>query len=271
MVPQAKRVDFHLHTCRSDGRFTPDEVLARCARAGLEVVALTDHDLASDVAGEVHYEGRPIHVVPGAEVSGMHAGHEYHLLVYFPNGVPAAFRDFCAEQVRARVERYANAVRNLGLPNLAPPGEEAIRGDVALTRHHLARALVAAGHARDMRDAFARFAGESTKHVPAVPMQFLDAIASARRCGGLTSWAHPPLLALEKHLGVFVEAGLQGVEGVRPGLTSHDRRTYRKAAQRYGLYLTGGSDWHGWHEDGPGLFSADPAELRGFFEALQAA
>lgn len=270
-LAQARRFDLHLHTRRSDGDLSPEELLAHCAEAGLDVVAVTDHDLATDMAfGPQIVEGRAITVIPGAEISGVHEGTEYHLLVYFPADPPASFHAFCAERCKERAVRYDTSVARLGLDGLAPSDEVAHAGARAITRHHLARALVEAGHAHDVRDAFRRFADDAHGHVPRISLPFVDAIRIAREAGGVTSWAHPPLAALKAHLPAFVAAGLHGLEGLRPMMRAGDRYKVRKLAQQHGLFLTGGSDWHGWRWGQPGLFHVDRADLAGFLAALDA-
>jgi predicted metal-dependent phosphoesterase TrpH len=272
-LPPATRFDLHLHSTRSDGRYDPDEVLARCARGGLDVVALTDHDLPTAVApGPRTVDGRAIRVLAGAEVSGSHDGREHHLLVYFAGDVPDGFAAFCRAQCVARADRYAEAVARLGLAGVEPPGPSACHGDIALTRHHLARALVARGHVGHLREAFARYLGDAHGNVPRLELPFVDAIRTARGYGGLTSWAHPPVGQLSAYLPAFVEAGLQGIEGLRPLISAEDRRKYRVAAAKHGLYLTGGSDWHGWGDDGEvGLFRVEGREIGPFLTALAAA
>lgn len=266
------RFDLHLHTDRSDGRYPLQEVLKRCSEGGLDVVAITDHDLETQAVGVHTFGDRRLTVLGGAEISGMHEGREYHLLVYFPGDVPDGFRVFCAAQCRERAGRYQRAVQRLGLSaELEEPDADARNGRRALTRLHLARALVETGHARDNADAFARFLGDSHGNVPALTLPMTEAIRIARSFGGITSWAHPSVKDVERHLSTFVTAGLQGLEGLRPYLTSRDRQAYRKAARRYGLFLTGGSDWHGWSGDDPGLFRLEARELGPFLDALQAA
>ncbi|MFT7518661.1 MAG: putative metal-dependent phosphoesterase TrpH [Kiritimatiellia bacterium] len=262
--------DLHIHSNRSDGRFDPVDVLERAAAGGLGTIALTEHDLVGSLDPGVHQVGsRRVHVISGAEVSGMHDGSEHHLLVYFPGEAPAGFRDFCAAQVARRVERYEQAVQRIGLPGIAPPSELARRGEMSLTRHHLARALIEVGHAKNLNDAFAKYASHG--YVPRIEMPFTECIRIARSWGGTCSWAHPRIDALQKHLPVFVEAGLQGLEGLRPGLRRTDKNTVRKAAKRHGLYLSGGSDWHGWHDSNNlGLYRLTGHQVRGFLDALAA-
>lgn len=263
--------DLHLHSDRSDGRFGPDEVLERAAAGGLDVIALTDHDIVGGLDPTVHQVGgRTVRVLGGSEISGSHNGREFHLLVYFQGDPPAGFRDFCEAQVRARAVRYETAVQNIGLEGVPNAPSDALEGRLSLTRHHLARALVDAGHADDIGDAFARHAGHD--NVPRLDTPFVDCIRIARSFGGVTSWAHPPVEAVRDFLPAFAEAGLHGLEGIRPGLRRHDRQVIKKAAKRHGLFLTGGSDWHGWHNAGSlGLFQIRGVELRGLLDALDAA
>lgn len=267
---EARRFDLHLHTSRSDGQHPPDEVLVRCAKGGLDVVAITDHDIAPPFRAGVHeVDGRAIRVIAGVEASGMHDGAELHLLVYFPGDVPDAFRAFTQAQVSARVERYETG--RLALEVELPPADAAARsGERALTRHHLARALVAAGACRDIREAFARFLHEGAGNVPKVQVAAGEVIDAAHTSGAVVSWAHPTRDQSQRHLEGLVKLGLDGVEGIRPRASSADRRFFRNAAKRHGLFVTGGSDWHGWYEGEPGLFAVERAEIAAFVERIGA-
>jgi predicted metal-dependent phosphoesterase TrpH len=263
------RIDLHLHTDRSDGRHAPAEVLARAARGGLDLVAVSDHDLPNVLSAGVHHvEGRDVRVVAAAEVSGTHEGREYHLLVYFPGDMPPAFRDWLTGRAQERAERYAAAIRNLGVDGLPAPDDDARAGRRALTRHHLYRALKDAGHVRDARSGFAQLSGT----VPLISLSFVEAIRAARAAGGLTSWAHPSLMDAQTHAAAFVTAGLQGLEGVRPGLDRRTRNGLKTLADKHGLLLTGGSDWHGWGGDGElGTFAVTGERARDFVARLDAA
>lgn len=257
--------DLHLHTSASDGKYTLDEVLTRCALGGLDVVAITDHDLSLDLVGGPHiYGGRELHVIPGAEVSGVHDGREYHLLVYFPQGVPQGFVDFCRHQCLERTERFLAACKSLALDLARPESAKAI------TRLHMAHALVDAGVVSSRSEAFSHYLGDSHGHVPHLRLPFTEAIALARSFGGVTSWAHPPRDAATRYLSTFVEAGLQGLEVLRPRINSADRKLLKKLAKRNGLFLTGGSDWHGWSGGEPGLFRVDAGQITGFVDTVAA-
>lgn len=264
-VSLAMRFDLHLHTSASDGRYDLDEVLRRCAAGGLDWIAITDHDLGCRLEpGERQVGDRVIRVLPGAEISGVHEGTEYHLLCYFPNGVPAGFHTLCQTQCGEREVRYQAALEALGLDGRPDDA-------VALTRLHLAHALVAAGIVSDRREAFATLLSDRHGLVPRMSLAFTDAIRLARESGAITSWAHPPRGAIERHLKDFVAAGLQGLEALRPRIPGPERRYVRKQARRHGLFLTGGSDWHGWRGFEPGLFQVTAREIGDFVDVLLAA
>ncbi len=266
------RIDLHLHTTRSDGAFSPAESLKKCARGGLDVVALTDHDLVNDIQpGLQRIEDRDLWVIAGAEISGMHKGTEYHLLVYFPGEVPEPFKNLCQQQCEERARRYDRAIRNLELSGLPKSDAIARAGHRALTRLHLARHLVDAGHATHVGDAFARYVGNKAGTVPPLTLALTEAIRVATACGGITSWAHPNAQDVERHLGDLVKAGLHGVEALRPTTNRTTRNILRRAAKRHGLFVTGGSDWHGWAGAEVGLFGLQMHELSGFVDALEAA
>ena len=267
-----RRFDLHLHSDRSDGILSPEALIERCVAGKLEVISITDHDLAVDMPYGVQKVGSSeIHLIPGAEVSGVHEGHEFHLLVYFPRTVPTRFHDFCRERCQERANRYDESVQNIGFSDVPPASSAAHRGERALTRRHLADALVDRGHAADLRDAFRRFADTSHGHVPKISLPFVDAIRIAREAGGVTSWAHPALASLVAYLPTFAEAGLHGVEAHRPTVSGSAKKKTRALAKRHGLFLTGGSDWHGWRGDQPGLFFVERTDLGGFLAALEAA
>ena len=192
--------------------------------------------------------------------------------MYFPHRVPVAFARFCQAQAVERAHRYEKAIDILGLDGLTEPDAHAHAGERALTRFHLAQELVNAGHADDTGDAFARFLGHRHGNVPHLQLTFTDAIRMARALGGVVSWAHPPADAMKRYLPTFVAAGLQGLEGIRPFLTSSDRKVYRNAARRHGLFLSGGSDFHGWRDaDDLGLFFVEEQRLGGLLGSLRKA
>lgn len=258
-----------MHSTRSDGRLPPDEVLRQCAQHGLDVIALTDHDMAPVLPwGRHSVSGRNIRVLHGVELSTVHEDTEQHLLVYFPQEMPAGFAEFCRQLAVARAERYDEAIRRIDLPGLEPADEAARRGDRALTRTHLAKALVASGHARTLQEAFDRWAGERAGLVPHVRLKFLTAIRHAVEAGGVTSWAHPKLEQAQAWIKDAAAAGLHALEVYRPGIARPRQDGLIKLAARSGLALTGGSDYHGWSPGQLGAFSVSGRRVKSWARQL---
>jgi len=251
------RLDLHCHSTASDGRYPAEHVLARALASGLDVLALTDHDLApvlphGPVPRPDDAKGRaqaPLRLLHGVEVTGAHDGKEYHLLVYFSGEMPADFAAFCRSRAQFRAKRFDWTCERLGLPERASP--EALAGNRALTRHHLANALIAVpkddGQVRTWMECYELL--KDSRNVPLCDLPFTEAIRVARDAGGQTSWAHPPLDAALRHVPTFAAAGLQALEGVRPRTDKPTKNGLKRLATKHRLMLTGGSDWHGWTDD----------------------
>lgn len=266
---ECARCDLHVHTNRSDGRYPFDEVLRRAAARALDVLAVTDHDAPPDAWGPQTVDGHPVHLVAGAEVSVRLGDTEQHILVYFPGAVPDGFRALCAAQRELRARRWDDARAKLQLD--APPAAEARAGDRSLTRFHLAQAMVAAGRAPTIGQAFRQVLGDDRRVVDN-PFPAADAlIGAARALGGLPVWAHPGRRETDRWLDGLAAAGLVGVEAFRPANNAADRKYLRKRAQALGLVLTGGSDWHGWHEPPLGTFAVTGERARAFVARLDRA
>lgn len=251
------RVDLHMHTTRSDGRCGLQEVMDHCAAGRLDVVAVTDHDVATDSADTV-VGGHRIRRIGASEVTATWRGHEIHLLAYFRAGIPEAFARFCEDQCARRSLRYEAARQALGFDDLPSAAELAARGVLAPTRHHLARAMVERGHVRDLRSAFVRLGGG---RVPRFDRTAQEALAAIAEAGGISSWAHPPLTLARDGLAELVGWGLRAIEVARPSATSRERYALRKLASRHNLLLSGGSDWHGWHDAPLGLFHVTETDV----------
>lgn len=264
-APTRLRLDLHCHTDRSDGRHPPEEVLARAAARGLDLLALTDHDLPPALPAGPHVVGgRPLRVLAATEVSGHWEGRELHLLVYFPGAMPADYADWLVTRARHRAERYDEAVRRLEV-DLPPADAGARAGRRALTRHHLARALVDGGHAPSPSAAFLRL----RPLMPLIDLPFTEGIRRAREAGGLPVWAHPAQADAQAWTPRFAADGLRGLEALRPRTPRPTRNALARLARRHGLILTGGSDWHGWGDGELGLWAVSGEHAAAFLAALR--
>jgi len=240
------RSDLHMHSDRSDGHHSPEDLLAMAAQGGLDVIALTDHDLAPALSAGTHeVGGRSIRVIAGVELSTMHMGTEQHLLVYFPEEMPQRFSAWCTQRARWRAGWYDASLDALGLDEVPRADAQARAGLRCLTRVHLARALVDAGVVPNLGTAFQEYVGSQVDRIPQLNMSFLDALSVALEAGGWTSWAHPNPAQADAWTPHFCAAGLHALEAWRAAGGKHRRDNMHRLAVRNSMAITGGSDWHG--------------------------
>ena len=224
-------IDLHLHTTASDGRSSPQELVREAVHAGLTTIAVTDHDTVgavADVAEAARESG--LNTIPGIEITAVHAGRDVHILAYFMRGDSEALASFLERQRADRRRRFfemIGALERVGVPVDRPALEERLAAQSAksLGRPLLAQALVQAGHARSISDAFERYLGEGRPgyvgRQGASPREVIALVASVR---GLTSLAHPESSAATTSFPELVDAGLPGDRGASSRSRRHRRR-----------------------------------------------
>ena len=239
-------VDLHMHSTMSDGQLTPTELVEAGAAQGLQIMSLTDHDTVAGFAEATSAAERcGIRLIPGVEISASF-GREVHLLGYFfdPENVElvAVLQARCAERVE-RVREICNRLSILGC--VIDPSAVLKSADGNVGRPHIARALLAAGHVRDMDHAFTKYLGDGRPaYVPASQLSIQDAIALIHRAGGITSIAHPGVDKITHRIGELQEMGLDAVEVEHPSHNPGMRAKLRSIVSVTGLGITGGSDLH---------------------------
>lgn len=240
------RADLHTHTTFSDGTHTPSSLVERARKAGLTAVAVTDHDTTAGVEPARTAAAGTVEVIAGVEITCEFRGAEIHLLGYFVRPEDPALAPALAGLRAARRERLIEMARRL--QPLGPNVVEAIQAmpdSVSLGRRHLARLLIADGHARSLHGAFAgwlhrpELAGVPKRRLPAA-----DALALVRQAGGVASWAHPPAGTDLPTLEELRSLGLAAVECVYPWPSRAIETRLRQLARAAGLAVTGGSDSH---------------------------
>ena len=265
-----KKMDLHMHSLCSDGADRPCEVVQRAAEAGLSLIALTDHDCTMGVAQAVA-EGRKqnIRVLPAVEMDTESPG-ELHIL-----GVDIDLADprFVALLETARQRRI---VRNETiLERLKAAGYDLTacltRSIGSTTRLHIALALVDAGYAKDLRDAFGRYLRRGCVGYCTVPRFSPEEVVSAiLGAGGVPVWAHPFHGGQNVHrmLDMLKSAGLRGLEAYHPSATEGEAETLLSLAKQNGLLVTCGSDSHGANRPGVtlGCTWRDTPELAAAYE-----
>jgi 3',5'-nucleoside bisphosphate phosphatase len=248
------RADLHSHSTASDGTDPPAEVMRRAAAAGLDVIALTDHDT---VAG--HREAAAalppgLTLLPGMELSCRLEGHSVHLLAYLFDpanerlaGEMAEIRESRLHRARAMVSKLAA----LGAPVSWDQVSEVAAGGV-VGRPHIARALVDAGVVPTIADAFTpEWIGPGGRaHVARYALDPVRAVRLVRGAGGVSVLAHPRGAARgwrtpDEVIEELAGAGLTGIEVCHPQHDERERRALSELASRLGLVASGGSDDHG--------------------------
>jgi predicted metal-dependent phosphoesterase TrpH len=246
------RTDLHVHSSASDGTDPPAEVMRRAARAGLDVVALTDHDTVAGHA-EARAAAGPVTLLPGMELSGRLDGRSLHMLAYlFDADQPdlaaelARIRDDRVLRARAMVDKLADLGVDVSWEQVA-----AIAGQAVVGRPHIARAMAASGAVASPREAFTRdwIADGGRAYVGRYALDPFDAIGLVRAAGGVTVLAHPragrDTRVTDEQITGLAAAGLAGLEVFHPDQSDTERARLLALAHDLDLVATGGSDDHG--------------------------
>ena len=250
--------DAHAHTTRSDGVLEPDELVRQAFDVGVRLFAITDHD---NLAGyrEVAAGGVPagLDLVPGVEINAVTRGlgleipgGELHVLGLGVDPDNPAFEAALAGQRVARRARFEATLQRLRDANIGVDRQvEALdlTRDDALGRPTVARALIAAGYAESVQDAFERILGYGMPgYVPRQGLGPVEAIRAIRAAGGLASLAHFPEATTHASLmRDLVDEGLNGLETHHASFRAPVREAVGAVARSLGLVETGGTDYHG--------------------------
>jgi predicted metal-dependent phosphoesterase TrpH len=241
--------DLHTHSTASDGTHEPADVVRRAAAAGLDTIALTDHDTLDGVAAAVR-EGAAcgVRVIAGAEFSVAAPWGEMHLLGYFLPETDGRLARFLSGQRDARAARMEEIVRRLQRHGVALT-LEAVRqeaGGDALGRPHAARALVRGRHVASIAAAFDRYLGGGRPaFVPKALPDVAVVTALVREVGGVSSAAHLKSRGTRPALERLRDVGVDAVEVRHPAHDPERADRLDRLAGELGLLRTGGTDWHG--------------------------
>lgn len=242
--------DLHTHTSRSDGQLSPEELVARAADRGIQVLAVTDHDtLAGIQAAAVAAEEKGIHLVSGTEMSVTLGERELHLLAYGFDPAHTGVQEHLAAMQEARQDRAQTIVERLREQGIAL-GDDQLEAEIsaahAVGRPHVAAALVRAGHVESERAAFEQYLGEGKPGFVAKPaFPASDALDLIHKANGVGVLAHPGHWTSGRQVRQLVDVGLDGLETKHPSHDSSLRSYYERLARSYDLITTGGSDYHG--------------------------
>ncbi|MFE1592811.1 PHP domain-containing protein [Nocardia sp. NPDC058705] len=271
------RIDLHTHSTASDGTDTPAELVRHAAAAGLDVVAITDHDTTGGWAEAEAARPLGLTLVRGMEMSCTGMGEDgfpvpVHLLAYLFDPTDRGFADE-RERLRgervARVRAMAEKMAADGLP-IDPVAVMASAGP-AVGRPHLAQALMAAGVVESVNEAFVDLlAPHGPYYAEKADTPLTRAVELIAAAGGVSVIAHARarkrgrLLALDE-IRELAGLGLSGLEIDHPDHNEADRLVLSDLSRELGLIRTGSSDYHGSNKTiGIGACGTDPDQ----YEAL---
>ena len=253
-------VDLHLHTTASDGVMSPSQIVRYAKSKGLQAIAITDHDTIEGLE-EGLSEGDRIHfeVIPGIEISAEHSPGSMHLLGFFLDIHHLPLIERLGHLQKARAERNPKIVDKLNRLGIEVTYEEVLEasGGGQVGRPHFAQVLINKNYVRTFQEAFERFL---KKGAPAYVDKFRftakEAIRFINEAKGVAVLAHPNTLnmkgysELETLIPGLVEEGLKGIEVYYPEHSASEVVLYQTLAARYGLLMTGGTDYHGIEKNG---------------------
>ncbi|MFF5298450.1 PHP domain-containing protein [Streptomyces sp. NPDC013161] len=248
------RIDLHTHSTASDGTDTPAELVRNAGAAGLDVVALTDHDTSRGYAEAVDALPSGLTLVTGAEMSCRIDGVSMHMLAYlFDPEEPAllAERELVRDDRVPRARAMVGRLQELGVP-VTWEQVARIAGEGSVGRPHVATALVELGVVPTVNDAFTGewLADGGRAHVAKHETDPFEAIRLVKAAGGVTVFAHPGAskrghTVPEAAIAEMAAAGLDGIEVEHMDHDAETRVRLRGLAKELGLLATGSSDYHG--------------------------
>lgn len=250
-----RRYDLHCHSTRSDGLLAPAEVVARAASRGVDVLALTDHDEVSGLA-EARAAAACVGIgfVSGTELSVSWEDLTLHIVGL---GIDADNPSLAAglEAIRGgratRARRMGDALAQVGIPGAYEGALKFVTSERLVSRTHFARYLVAAGHARDVREVFSRYLVPGKPgHVPQVWATLGQAVEWIHVAGGQAVVAHPGRYkvgagGMRRLLGEFRDVGGDAIEVLSPSHTPAQYTEFATKCRVFGLAASCGSDYHG--------------------------
>lgn len=245
------KVDLHIHSTASDGRYPPQEIVRRAVGLGLEVIALADHDSVDGIAPALEEACKLKHLqfIPAVEVSTDVPSGEVHILGYFI--------DYTSEELAAALERFRDSregraqgmiakLAELGI-NISWERVREIAGDGAIGRPHIAQAMLEKGYISSIKEAFDKYiARDGPAYVEREKMTPVEAVRLILRNKGIAVMAHPFTIPEPEAMILELKAaGMAGIEAYYNGYTSEEIGQLIAMARNHGLMVTGGTDYHG--------------------------
>lgn len=245
-------IDLHLHTTASDGRLTPAQLVARAKAAGLTTISVTDHDTVAAIAEVTELAAAiGVRVIPGIEVTAVDEGRDVHMLGYFFDPGSATLAALLERQRALRVARIREIGERLAALRMPVDVESVLLAAAAqpgssVGRPQVARELMRAGYVASVQEAFDLWlATGRPAFIPRTGPSPASVIGAIHEAGGIASMAHPGVTKRDDLIGPLIDAGLDAIEVYHSDHTPEVEHTYKMIAERHGVAVSGGSDFHG--------------------------
>ncbi len=245
-------IDLHMHTTFSDGSLSPEELVAMAIENGLEAIAITDHDNTQSYLPAIEAaKDTELEIIPGIEINTWWHDHEIHILGYYIDPENEYLQEVCQEHNIAREEQIKNFVQLMQKHGKVKISVEDIqsysRPGGTIGRPHVAKAIVEKGGAVNISEAFRRFlvptAPTYHRRTTVTPHEAVEAIYES---GGIAVIAHPGDMEIIEDLATdLMNYGLRGIEAYHRSHSSVEIEFHCSLAERLGLIVTGGTDFHG--------------------------
>lgn len=272
-------IDLHVHSTRSDGTYTPKELVDYAVLKGLKAFALTDHDTVDGLDEAIQYaealrqkqaenlqaaacdKAACKHipeVIPGIEFSTEYQGRDIHIVGLYIDYKDKEFTRYLQSFIDSRTLRNQKMCRLLteaGIDISYDKLLEEFPGSV-ITRAHYAKYMLNHGYIKSIKEAFERYVGDNCPYfVPREKVTPAQAVELTLKAGGVPVLAHPILYhmsdaRLDKLVAELTESGLMGIEAIYSTYCTADERKIRNLAKKYKLLISGGSDFHGSNKPG---------------------
>jgi predicted metal-dependent phosphoesterase TrpH len=253
------KVDLHVHSTISDGSHTTRELLALAVSEGVTHLALTNHDTTKGLTEFVAMGTEfGIETIPGIEISAydFERQRRVHILGYYIDTDSEVLHRLCTPIVEQRHHHSQQMVQILvaaGYDISWDQVEAYAVGGTGVYKQHIMRALIEAGYTESIygdlyKKLFARGNETTPPGIAYIPMMYVDAVTAVRAvvaAGGVPVLAHPGQYGNFPIVGDLAIAGLAGIEVWHPSHNSEMEHTAKQLASRYGLIMSGGTDFHG--------------------------
>lgn len=265
--------DLHTHTTSSDGLLSPSELINKAIEVGLHGIAITDHDSIASLEYAVNLSNSKdgFKVIPGIELSCVHASEEVHILGYFIDFNDYHLRDLLKLLMTKRWERGEKILEKLVELGVDLPIKAIIKeseGNGFIGRATIARKIVEYGYSRNISEAFDLYLNQGKPaYVERYKLRIEEAINIIHQIGGISVLAHPGLLLNRDTVTICIKEGIMGLECKHSKHSREDDEYFSKVCKDKGLIATGGSDYHG-DEDILGTLTVDIDCIPEFKERL---